>query len=172
MKSKSIWLLVLIGILTYSYGAEKQANMKKPVELVFDTKVSCKDVKPYLLFLNTVAKNEIVNREIFCSNDDTDGKLLLINKETNNLKIIHEPTNTIFSDLGVIGNKVHGITKDNKAGIQPIEIAYFDLNNDGVKEIFIKRVGRDNFCDLDILKQENGKFKKLLPYGEVLRMDE
>jgi len=160
MKSKSIWLLVLIGILTYSYGAEKQVNMKKPVELVFDTKVSCKDVKPYSDFMDEqIRKDGIEPTKIICSNDDTDGKLVVIDKDTDNPKIVHEPTNTIFSELVQIGEKRYGTAKDSKAYLEPFGIAYADLDDDGVDEIFISNDTEYGWFGMNIIKNNNGKLE-------------
>jgi len=169
MKSKSIWLLVLIGILTYSYGAEKQVNMKKPVELVFDTKVSCKDVKPYLEFIDKERKkNKTEPTKTICSNDDTDGKLSIIDKDTDNPKIVHEPTNTVFQQIVIIDGKKYGTAEDYKAYLVPKGIAYADLDDDGEDEIFIAGYSEYNFFLMQIIKNSGDK---LSLFDSVIKVD-
>lgn len=153
-------LVVALLLLTInSYADEVKTKIKEPVELVFDTKVSCKDLKPYLEFIDAEMNKQDDIHTTFCANDDTDGELTIVDKDTDNPKIIHEPTNTVFSEFVSVSEKLYGGTKDHKANIQPFGIAYADLDDDGVDEIFIADYTQYDWFGMNIIKNNNGKFE-------------
>ncbi len=161
-------LLLTLALLTITSYADEKGKIKEPVELVFDTKVSCKDVKPYLEFIDSEMNKQGDSHTTFCANDDTDGKVTIVDKDTDNPKIIHEPTNTVFSEFVGVNEKLYGATKDYKANIQPFGMAYLDLDDDGVDEIFIAGYSKYNFFLMQIIKNNNGK---LSLFDDVIKVD-
>lgn len=167
--NKLVLVLLLLTINSYADETKVKVNMKGAVELVFDTKVSCKDVKLYTDFMDEQIKKEGRKpNKIICSNDDTDGTLSIIDKDTDNPKIIHEPTNTVFSEIKFIDGKKYGTAEDYKAYLVPKGIAYFDLDDDGVDEIFIVSYSEYNFFLMRIIKNDNGK---LSLFDNVIKVD-
>ena len=157
-------LVLAFLLLTISSYAEN----KEPIELVFDTKVSCKDVKPYLEFIDSEMNKQGDIHTTFCGNDDTDVTLSIIDKDTDNPKIIHEPTNTVFSEFVSVSEKLYGVTKDHKANIQPFGIAYADLDDDGVDEVFIAGYSQYDFFLMQIIKNSGDK---LSLFDNVIKID-
>lgn len=163
--NKLFLTLVLLTITSY---ADEKVKMKEPVELVFDTKVSCKDIKLYLEFIDSEMNKQGDIHTTFCGNDDTDGKLTIVDKDTDNPKIIHEPTNTVFSEFVSVSEKLYGVTKDHKANIQPFGIAYADLDDDGVDEVFIAGYSQYDFFLMQIIKNSGDK---LSLFDNVIKID-
>lgn len=159
MKKINRLILVLALLTVFSYADEK-VKMKEPVELIFDTKVSCKNLKAYTDFIaEEIRKKGTEPIKTICSNDDTDGKLSIVDKDIDNQKIIHEPTNTVFSKVKFIDEKKYGITDDYKAYLVPKGIAYIDLDDDGVDEIFIVNYSEYGWFSMKVIKNNNGKFE-------------
>ena len=141
----NVVIFILMALCPFELDAQEENNAHKILKEVVIQYADCKDIESYL---------KVTNKELglteFCADGDEFYKdIRMVNRETETVKI-HRSTNMIVAlderEDGYISVATY--------------LAFYDLNSDGVDEIFFAHGSTyATMLRLDILQKENDTYK-------------
>jgi hypothetical protein len=152
---------VLMALYPFQLNAQEDNNTSKILKVVFFKGAKCKDIESYL----KVTNKELKLTEFCADEDDLYEDKRIIDGKLEDVKIQRSTNMTIRNPM-----YIHRIEDDY--GLVVGKTFFYDLNNDGTKEVFFQHYDPYVSAPFDILEKKGNTYKLLDKDGLIGNSDD